>query len=545
MTDVTDRELYQQGLAIEKEFCDRYDLPYLNIPPTERLRAIFAYRNDRRLYRRKCDSTGVSIISAYRPDCGFQVVTSDIWWGDSWEGIDYGSAGDPQAAFFPQFSALQRKVPREGTSVVRAENCEYNSHVRESKNCYLSSLAIRSENLLYCYWTVGCRDLLEGFYSTDCELCARCSYVTNCYQCAYLSESANCNECYFSSELRNCKNCLFCCNLSNQNYCIRNQPCSPEEFERERQKYFSGDQASCTQADEVMKEMLLEQPRRAQHSLRSESVLGDHILNSRDVYHAFDVINSDHCFNLTNGGGQFVVHGYSVGFPECQHVFSSVTVRNSSQIFFAANCWNSFQLWYCDNCVNCKNCFGCVGLKNREFCIFNVQCNEQEYHRLFTLWKKNMVQRGEWGHFFPIENSPFCYDESVAGDFFPLSRAEILNRGWRAVGGAMGSAEEEKSTASHERQGQSRQGDPDVGQCKTCQQHYRIVPAERKLCSQFGVPYSLQCPDCRLSEKLHTRNPYSLQERSCLNCKREILTNLSPSAAPSVWCENCFIATVF
>ena len=464
-------------------------------------------------------------------------MKSDVWWGDAWDGLDFGSSGEPEKPFFQQFAALQRKVPREGTSVVRAENCDYNSHTRDSKNCYLCHLSIKAEGLLYSYWTVGARDVIEGFYTTDCELCARCSYVTNCYNCVHVLESANCHDCYFSAELRSCSNCLFCCNLSGKQYHIHNRPCSRDEFEAEKNKYLNGDRNSYLEACAVLDRMLLEQPRRAQHSLRSENVVGDHILNSKDVYHAFDVLNAERGFNVTNGGGSFIVHSYSVGFPESSHVYCSVTVRNSSQIFFSANCWNSHQLWYCDNCVNCKDCFGCVGLKNRRFCAFNVQYSEAEYLELLTHWKRQMLTRGEWGHFFPVELSPYCYDESAAQDFFPLEREEILRWGWKCS--------PEKVTAAHESTTASAAVSPDVMKCTSCSHSFRVVPAERELASRLGIPISEKCPDCRLTANLRRRSPYSLVERSCAKCSIPVVTALREESARSVWCEKCFVQAVF
>ena len=37
-----------------------------------------------------------------------------------------------------------------------------------------------------------------------------------------------------------------------------------------------------------------------------------------------------------------------------------------------------------------------------------------------------MIQDGEWGEFFPSTLSPFGYNETVAQEYFPLTREEVL-----------------------------------------------------------------------------------------------------------------------
>lgn len=44
-----------------------------------------------------------------------------------------------------------------------------------------------------------------------------------------------------------------------------------------------------------------------------------------------------------------------------------------------------------------------------------------------------MRKTGEWGQFFPIDHSPFPYNESVAQDYFPITKEEATAQGlwWR------------------------------------------------------------------------------------------------------------------
>ena len=40
------------------------------------------------------------------------------------------------------------------------------------------------------------------------------------------------------------------------------------------------------------------------------------------------------------------------------------------------------------------------------------------------------MKTGEWGEFFPSSLSPFGYNETVASEYFPLSKEEALKQGF-------------------------------------------------------------------------------------------------------------------
>jgi hypothetical protein len=44
-----------------------------------------------------------------------------------------------------------------------------------------------------------------------------------------------------------------------------------------------------------------------------------------------------------------------------------------------------------------------------------------------------MQSTGEWGEYFPIEVSPFGYNETVAQEYFPLTEEEVNSKGWNGM----------------------------------------------------------------------------------------------------------------
>ena len=81
---------------------------------------------------------------------------------------------------------------------------------------------------------------------------------------------------------------------------------------------------------------------------------------------------------------------------------------------------------YSFHCRNSSNLFACVSLRNKEYCILNKQYTKAEYETLVPKIIEHMKKTGEWGEFFPASISPFGYNETVAQEYFPLTREEAL-----------------------------------------------------------------------------------------------------------------------
>jgi hypothetical protein len=56
----------------------------------------------------------------------------------------------------------------------------------------------------------------------------------------------------------------------------------------------------------------------------------------------------------------------------------------------------------------------------------NRQYTKEEYELLVPKIIEKMMSDGEWGEFFPAILSPFGYNETVAQEYFPLTREELL-----------------------------------------------------------------------------------------------------------------------
>jgi len=67
----------------------KYAIPTPSLCPEERQRRRLMFRNERKLYKRKCDASGKDIISIYSPDSPYKVYEQNFRWSDAWEPLDY------------------------------------------------------------------------------------------------------------------------------------------------------------------------------------------------------------------------------------------------------------------------------------------------------------------------------------------------------------------------------------------------------------------------------------------------------------------------
>ena len=507
------------------------------------LQHLMSFRNEWKLYRRTCSATGDEIISAYHSDTPFPVYKNEIWWGDTWDATNFGMDFDTKKPFFDQFHELQKVVPREGTSVFNSENCQYNSHIRESKNGYLNSLVYRCEDAFYSYWIVNDRDIGDFFMVNNSECVHECIDCEKCFDCTHLGESANCSDCHFSYQLRNCQNCIACTNLTNKKFHIFNKKVSREEFFAKKSEICDGKSSTQNLGKKFLEKTRADAIHRATHNLNTENCSGDHLQNCKNCKNCFDSYNSEDCENsISVADSKNIVNSYSAGWPSCELVRNSLVTRGSTDIAFCNYTWFSSNLEYCDSCVHCTNCFGCIGLRHKKFHIFNKPYSKKEYFVLRNRIVEHMKSTGEWEKFFPKSHSPFAYNESAAQDFYPLEKNEALALGWNWRDAKNSAKPPTKKIEIPDSIAEVADSIcEEILTCELCQKNYKIIPAELKFYRKMNAPIPKTCPDCRHATRLKIRNPRTLFLRKCDICEQKIYSTFVPDRPEKIACESCFL----
>jgi hypothetical protein len=110
--EITDKDLEFYDKVSPVFNGEKYSIPTPTLCPDCRQQRRLSFRNERKLYKRKCDATGENIISIYSPDKVYKVYNQDMWWSDKWSGLDYGRDFDFERSFFEQIDDLMIEVPR-------------------------------------------------------------------------------------------------------------------------------------------------------------------------------------------------------------------------------------------------------------------------------------------------------------------------------------------------------------------------------------------------------------------------------------------------
>lgn len=404
----------------DRAFYKCVDVPLPTLCPPDRQKRRFVWRNEWNLYRSKCDKTNKPIISSYPEDSLFPVYEYDEWWADTWTALDYGQEFDFEKPFFEQFHELQLQVPRMNLSAGHNENCDYVNYSNYSKDCYLIFGCHASEKCIFSWRVHRSLSCCDCAQLENCKYCYECIDCENCYE---LNFSQNCENCFESEYLyncRSCKDCFLCCNLIHKRYHILNKEYSRNDYEKKVAELKKLGSASLIKK---YNELKLKSPHKALRMINCQNCNGDYLINCKNCDHVFTAMECEDCKYLYIGEHTTdCLDCDIVGWPATFCYESIGTCVNAYANFFSSFSWSCSDIYYCDSCFNSNHLFGCIGLRRNKYCILNKQYTKEKYGAMVPLIIEHMRKTGEYGEFFPIETSPFKYEDTVANDYCPLKK---------------------------------------------------------------------------------------------------------------------------
>lgn len=500
------------------------------------------WRNERKLYNRKCDLTGKQIISVCAPESEYTIYDQTAWWTDAWDELSYGRDFDFTRPFFEQYHELIKAVPRAALWNVDPENSDYNQSTGWLKNCYLLAAANRNQDCYYGNYLNDCKDCVDNLMVKNSELCYECIECEECYDCAFCK---NCNGCQSSQFLINCigcSNCFGCVNLQRKQYYFFNEQLSKEEYEKRMQEIKTGSRAVVEKLKQVMQEKTLQFPMKFMTGSRNENVTGNSVFFSRNCESCYDTSKLENCkYAVWFHDAKDCMDVFAWGMP-AELCYDSMEIGGNAYLdLFCATCNGCKYVYYCTTCMFSENIFGCAGLRKKQYCILNKQYTKEEYEALVPRIIAHMQKTGEWGEFFPMWLSPFAYNETVANEYYPLSQAAAQKLGARW--------KEELSSGSYQGPEVTVPDSIDdinedicksILTCTDCRKNYRIINQELLFYKTHHFPAPTQCPMCRHQKRLQKRNPRRLWQRACTNCSTAITTTYAPDRPEKVFCENCY-----
>lgn len=519
-------------------------IPPPTLCPECRQQRRLAFRNLRNLYRNTCRLTGVPLISNVSPDKELPVYTREAWLGDKWNAQDFASAINSREPFLDQVTSLYHAVPQWANYIENCENCDYcmNSYGGKDSYLVLSSgdfqRCLYAQRVVQAYECMDCLNLLQG------ELCYECVDCENLHTCSRLQNCKQCQRCDWCMDCSSCLDCMLCAGLNRKQYCIRNQQFTREEYERHRAVLLQNPTALPAELNAISRSV----PHIAVHQIACESVIGDNVSHSKNLTMAFYSTNSEDSALVFDSDHVTSSRDASDAdyYTECCDVASAAWIHH------CAFCENSIYLTdchYCSTCSNCDHCFGCVGLKRKQFCILNKQYKKEEYEMLVPQIITTMRNTGEWGEFFPVTMSPFAYNETVAQEYFPLTKEEVLKRDWKWRNQTEEMPKVSKVIPAVKLPDSIADIPDDIVnwaiECEATKRPFRIIKQELEFYRKMQLPIPHCHPDERHRRRMLLRNPRKLWKRNCGKCGREMETTYAPDRPEVVFCEECYLKEVY
>jgi len=503
------------------------------------------FRNERKLYNRKCDGTGTEIISIYSSDKPYKIYKNDYWHSDQWDGLDYGKDMDFNRPFFEKLQELQLKVPRLAILNVSCENSEYCNMVVGNKNCYLIFGGDHNKDALYGTMCMHNKNSLDLDHSHKNEWCYFMGDTIGNYGCRFTFDSKNCKNCAFLSDCSNCTECILCTNLNNKSYCIQNKQYSKEEYLEKKNQIMNGSYDMQRQLFKLFVGLLKKRVVKYAHIINCQNCTGDYLKESKNCHNVFDGSDCEDVHNGIFAYGTKDAFNMSYTGHGSEWCYSQVAVINSRNVFFSYFIADSSDIYYSDLMINCQDCFGCVGLRHKKYCILNRQYSKQEYENLKAEIIKHMKKSGEWGKFLPKNLSCFGYNESTAHQFYPLTKEQALSQGFKWHDDVQKHYQQQTYVTPDNIQEVSDDILKEILSCPKCNKNYKILPQELAFYRSQQIPIPRYCSECRHDLRVNLRNPKKLWNRECEECKSAIKTTYSPKKTERVLCEKCYLNEIY
>lgn len=527
-------------------------IPPPTLCPDCRQQRRWAFQNQRFLYHRPSDATKKEIISVYSPEKPFTVYEKAEWL--KVDNDRFSREYDFGRPFFAQFGELFAQTIKESISQTgEMVNSDYMHFGGWHKNCYLIFDAGKCEDCMYGTFIGYCKSCMDVLDMQRNELCYDCVDLNDCYDMLHATFCRNCSSSAYLFDCIGCKNCIGCVNLRNKQYYAFNEPVGKERFEALWKKAFDGSWATQQAMEKKWRAFALTQPRRPVHNVNSPRSTGDYLTNcdhAVQCYKCLEARDCKHCQYVVwrvNDCHDVSCFGESMEF--CYELSASGGVYG--KITENGCCFNAY-MYYGGNSVfysinvheNCKNIFGCCDVRAKRYCILNKQYTQGDYEALVPRIVEHMRASGEWGEFFPMTLSPFCYNETLALNYYPLTREEAAARGLRWKEADPKQYLPATCVPEDDIRNVSDAMVKELLACERCRKNYRVIARELAFYRDKGLPVPRLCTDCRYLERVARRNPQKLWTRTCGECGAEIQTTYAPDRPEIVYCESCHLASV-
>ncbi len=544
---ITDKDLEFYGKISPSFAWIKYTIPTPTLCPDCRQQRRLSFRNERKLYKRICDATWKPIVSIYSPDKPYKVYNQDFWWSDKWDPMDYSKNFDFNKSFFEQFWEILLDIPKLQNLVTLNENSDYTNWSAYNKNCYLIFASDHNEDCYYSDNIYRTKDTFDSLDLNDCTLCYECIWSTKCNNCNYIFDCHNSNNLRFCFDLINCDDCFLSTNLRNKKYYFKNIEYSKDEYFKKIDEYKNKSNS------ETMQELLKIKNNSIHlyfHWDNNENCLWDYISHCKNSLNVFSANNMENCKNIINWNWAKDCQDSYVVVDNSTLVYESISIISHNKWAFNFWCWNwGSNIYYSDHCQNCSNLFWCVWLRNKSYCILNKEYSKEEYEKLVPKIIESMKTAWEWWEFFPSFLSPFWYNETVAQEYFPVSKEKAIKENFKWSDYENPFPKVEKIIPASKLSENILSIPDDILnraiECEITKKPFRIIAQELDFYRKYNLPIPKRHPDLRHLDRMALRNPRKLFDRKCDKCGIMMKTTYSQEKPEIVYCEKCYNKEIY
>jgi len=542
-------EITENDLAFYKQI----GVPLPTVCPDDRFMRRLNERNARKLYKRTCDLTGQEIISPYNRNHSFPVYAAEVWWSDQWDEISYGRDYDFTRPFFEQFGELLNVVPHQGTFVCTGtmQNSDFTNCAGYCKNCYMIAEADHDEDCYHSNRIFHNSTLVDCSNCYECELCYEAINCIGCFNVMFSEYSQTCTDSAFLKNCIGCKYCIGCMNQRQKEYMIFNKQLTKEEFEKQREELNLNTIDGLREMRQRADDFFLTEPQRPLQNEHNENSTGNHLYDSKNSFECYDCKDLEDCKWCAKVFSAKSSVDYTSWGDSAELMYQCAACGDHAyDLKFCTTCvTNNSNLEYCGHCTGSKDCFGCVGLRKKQNCIFNKQYSKEEYESLKKKIIEQMTENGEYGQFFPPELCPYGYNDTIAMEYFPLSKEEAQSKGYKWSEEVDDIPAVDKTIPSAKLPESIEEIPDDILNwailCEETARPFRIVKQELAFYRQQNLPIPHHHPDIRHNRRQKRRSGVHLYKRICPNDGKEFLSTFGPERSEIVWCEECYLKEIY
>lgn len=541
------------------EFYKKIGVPTPTHCPDCRQQRRLASANQLYLYKRKCGATGKDIISNYHPDDPYIVYEQAYWFSEQWDPLEYGIEFDFSRPFFEQNEEFARRIPRPAlhTAYEYDENSPYTNYAGKNKNCHMIFDSDSNESCYYSYSINSSKNCTDCYRVRKSELCYECVDCERCYGSWYLQDCQGCMGSVFLKDCVDVNHSFMCVGLRHKEYHVFNKPVTPEEYKSLLKQLQS--RQGLAKLQKQFAEFCVKFPNKFMHGSHNEQVVGDYLQNCKAALECYDSTDLENCkyFYQAFDNGKDCMDVQEIGDKvELCYECSNLGYTAYNVLFSTHGLGNLMNFTYCQYCTHGRDLFACFGLRHKQFCIFNKQYSEDEYYALRDKIIAHMKTTGEWGENWPMQQAPFAYNESLAQDYFPLTKAEAQAQGlpWRDM--ALKTQPATLAALPDQVSEITEQLAKELLACTQCGRNYKFIAQELNVYKLGQIPLPTLCFYCRHAARLQQRNPRALWQRQCMctqpthdhagkQCPRDFMTSYAPDRPELVYCEECYQREIY